>query len=97
MTSLHVKADTQVCSSIVTGKNRPLDDFAKSLWGSIFVIPACLRGAASAKAGESRNPGFPVKTGIQFLKWFLAFAGACLDSGFHRSDGLGSFSKGIIS
>jgi hypothetical protein len=43
-----------------------LDEFVKSPLGPVFVIPACLRVATSAKTGKSRNPGFPMKirTGV---------------------------------
>jgi len=31
-------------------------------------------------SGESRNPGFPVKTGTQSLRWFPIFVGRRLDA-----------------
>jgi hypothetical protein len=46
---------------------------------NVIPAPACGRQG-------SRNPEFPVKTGIQFFLWFPAFAGTGLDSRFRGSD-----------
>jgi hypothetical protein len=42
----------------------------------VAVIPACLREAASAKAGENRNPDVvPTKVGNHVQTWVPVFTG----------------------